>query len=115
MALAAGLAGCSAGSVIDKLPGSMGEPGDTPVRPTAAYQYPAVHDMPPSRADQPLTDEQQVQMEKDLEKVRDRQLGQQPDSSASSSAKSGKSGVQTGKEQPAEANETGATGGKPNP
>ncbi len=56
-ALAAALAGCSASAISGKLPGDMGEPADTPARPTVAYQYPAVHDMPPPRADQPLTDE----------------------------------------------------------
>ncbi len=111
IALAAALAGCSAGSVLERLPASVDEPADAPARPAVAYQYPAVHDMPPQRPDQPLTDEQQVQMEKDLENVRDRQQGQK----ANSSTKSGKNAAQTAKEQPAEANTTGATGSKPNP
>jgi hypothetical protein len=109
VALAAALAGCSAGSVLERLPASIDEPADTPARPAVAYQYPAVHDMPPARPDQPLTDEQQVQMEKDLENVRDRQQEH------NSSTKSGKNTAQTAKEQPAEANTTGATGSKPNP
>jgi hypothetical protein len=111
IALAAALAGCSAGSLFERIPAAIDEPADTPARPAVAYQYPAVHDMPPQRPDQTLTDEQQVQMEKDLENVRDRQQGHK----ANSSAKSGKNAAQTAKDQPVEPNATGATGSKPNP
>jgi len=108
LALAMALAGCSASALIDKLPANIAEPAGTPARPAEAYQYPAVHDMPPPRADQPLTDEQQVQMQKDLERTRDRQEGQ-------SAAKPGKNAAKRDKKKPAEANQAQADGDKTNP
>jgi len=66
---------CWAGSVFESLPPSMGGlPADAPAAPKTPYEYPAVHDMPPPRADKPLSDDQQVEMEKELETARDRQL-----------------------------------------
>jgi len=73
LGLAVALCGCSAGAIVDKLPGDMGEPADTPARPVTPYVYPAVHDMPAPRATPPMTEEQQVQMEKDLTATRDSQ------------------------------------------
>ena len=73
LGLAAALAACAPGSVIDKLPGDMGLPAGTPQRPATAYEYPAVHDMPPARVAPPLTEEQQVKLEKELDAARDRQ------------------------------------------
>jgi len=108
VALATALCDCSASAIIDKLPAAVAEPAGAPARPAEAYQYPAVHDMPPPRADQPLTDEQQVQMEQDLEKVRDRQEG-------NSAGKSGKNAAKPDKKKPAEANQAQAGGGKTNP
>ena len=110
-ALATALAGCSATSVIDSMPAGMAEPTGAPARPAVAYQYPAVHDMPPPRADQPLTAEQQIQMERELLKVRD----QQESSPVNSPAKTGKKPAQTAKMPPPEANETETAGSKPNP
>lgn len=69
------LAGCSTGTMLaEKLPeGAGGLPADAPARPQeATYQYPAVHDMPPERAIEPMTDAEQLRMEKELEKARDR-------------------------------------------
>jgi hypothetical protein len=77
MGLAAGLAGCSAGPVADSLPPSLGLPAGAPERPTTAYQYPAVHDMPPPRTTQPMSEEQQQKLENELATVRDRQEGRQ--------------------------------------
>jgi hypothetical protein len=66
------LAGC--GSMGSQLPGALGgEPGDMPARPAAAFPFPAVHDVPPPRAESPMTDEQQAKMEKDLTLARARQ------------------------------------------
>jgi hypothetical protein len=75
LGLALVLGGCSAGAIVDKLPGDVAEPADTPARPTTPYAYPAVHDMPPPRAAATMTEEQQVKLEKDLEAARDRQEG----------------------------------------
>lgn len=75
LTLAMGLAGCSgASSVIDQVPTSVGgEPAGTPERPTTVYAYPAVHDLPPPRATTPLSEEEQVKMEKELAAVREKQ------------------------------------------
>ncbi len=68
------LAACSADTVIDSLPAGVAEPADAPARPAIrTYQYPAVHDMPPPRADQPMTDEQQDQDGTGPANSRDRQ------------------------------------------
>ncbi len=75
LGLVAGLAGCSPGPIIDRLPGDMGLPAGAPARPTTPYEYPAVHDMPPARATVPMTEEEQVRLEKELANVRDRQEG----------------------------------------
>jgi hypothetical protein len=74
LALALALGGCSSSAVFDQLPASVGgEPAGTPERPTTAYQYPAVHDMPPARALPTVSEEQEVKAEKDLAAVRDKQ------------------------------------------
>jgi hypothetical protein len=72
--LAASLSGCSAGPLGDALPQSLGGlPADTPPPPKVPYQYPAVHDMPPPRTSEPLSDEQQWKLERDLNALRNRQ------------------------------------------
>jgi hypothetical protein len=72
--LAAGLSGCAAGQVGEAIPHNLGGmPADVPAAPRVPYQYPAVHDMPPPRATEPLTDEQQFRLEQDLTTLRNRQ------------------------------------------
>jgi hypothetical protein len=76
--LAAWLTGCSAGPVGEALPESLGGlPADTPPPPKVPFQFPAVHDMPPPRPSQPLTDEQQWRLEQDLNALRNRQEGRE--------------------------------------
>lgn len=75
LGLVAGLAGCSPGPIVDRLPADMGLPAGAPARPTTPYEYPAVHDMPPARATVPMTEEEQVRLEKELANARDRQEG----------------------------------------
>jgi hypothetical protein len=90
LGLAAALAGCAPGSVIDRLPGEMGLPAGTPARPVTSYQYPAVHDMPPARSATPMSEEEQVKLEKDLAAIRDRQareVTEDPDKKAAPPAK----------------------------
>ncbi len=107
--IAAALAGCSTNTVIDNVPASMGEPTNAPVRPVAdTYQYPAVHDMPPPRSDQLMTDEQQVKMEQELENVRDRQEGH-------AAGKSTKKAVKPAKTTAPAADAVQDTGSKSNP
>jgi hypothetical protein len=102
LGLAAALAACASGSVIDKLPGDMGLPAGTPQRPATAYEYPAVHDMPPARVARPLTEEQQVKLEKELDKARDRQEARD--------APAKKTAPPPNKKQPATAKNGQATG-----
>src|SRR4029078_4298225 len=75
LALLAGLGGCSAGSIVDKLPADMGLPAGAPARPATPYEYPAVHDMPPARATVPLTEDAQAKLEKEPPNTRDRAEG----------------------------------------
>ena len=95
---------CSPAVLMEKLPtGVGGLPADTPAAPADPYKYPAVHDMPPPRPDTPLTEEQQVKLEKDLKAARDRledqteddQTADQQDSAQAKGSAKGKS--KTGK------------------
>ena len=70
-----GLAGCAPGAVVDQLPEGMGLPSDAPARPRTPYKYPAVHDMPPERQTAPLSEAEQLKLEKELQTARDRQEG----------------------------------------
>jgi hypothetical protein len=75
--LAIGLGGCAANPLADHLPEAVGGlPTNAPPRPTTSYQYPAVHDMPPPRDTKPLSEEDQVKLEKDLQAIRDRQAAE---------------------------------------
>ena len=70
-ALAALLGGC-ASTIADNAP-VIGLPEGVPERPATPADYPAVHDMPPRRAETPLTKEEQQKLEKDLIEARDGQ------------------------------------------
>jgi len=73
LVLLATLTGCTT-SQIDQIPHSIGGlPEGAPARPAAQMAYPAVHDMPPQRAQPLLDEEEQKRLEKDLTKVRNRQ------------------------------------------
>ena len=106
LGLAAALAGCSASTVIDRLPADMGLPAGAPARPEKPYEYPAVHDMPPARASVPMTEEEQVRLEKELSTVRDRQEGRSP---------SGKKTAPAAKKPPDTVENGQTAGAKPNP
>ena len=71
---AAGLAGCSAGSMMaDHMPTAAGGlPEGVPQRPTKPSAFPAVHDMPPPRGSTVLTDAEQKKLEDDLIAARTR-------------------------------------------
>jgi len=84
----------------------MGLPANAPPRPATAYDYPAVHDMPPDRASVPMTDEEQLRLEKDLANERDRQEGRPTPA---------KKAASTGKKPPKDAENGQTAGAKPNP
>jgi hypothetical protein len=70
------LASCTTGTIGDHLPTAAGGlPEGVPPRPTTTGSYPAVHDMPPPRAQTVLTDEEQKKLEEDLIAARDRAKG----------------------------------------
>ncbi|MBI3702681.1 MAG: hypothetical protein HY244_02220 [Rhizobiales bacterium] len=125
LGLAAALAGCAPGAVIDKLPGEVGLPAGAPARPATAYQYPAVHDMPPPRSATPLSEEEQVKLEKDLAATRDRQAREateDPDKKAAApppppktQAAKGPAKSPTAKKKPAEVIVVPPAGAKANP
>ena len=98
------LSGCSAGTIIDRLPAAMQPPADAPARPESPYAYPAVHDMPPDRATVPITEEEQVKLEKELAKARDRQEGHTPAKKAATTPKKQPKGAQSGQGDGAKAN-----------
>jgi hypothetical protein len=92
--------------MIDKLPADMGLPANAPARPETPYEYPAVHDMPPARASEPMTEEEQVKLEKELANVRDRQEGRPPP---------GKKAAPAAKKPPDDAANGQTAGAKANP
>jgi len=124
-AVAASLTGCSAGPLGDaatglgeklkSMPESLGGlPPDTPKAPAIPYQYPAVHDMPPPRAAEPMSEDQQYRLEKELNAARDRQEAANPDAQ-----KAAEAAKKTAKKKPAPAqnsqNAGAKTGTKTNP
>ncbi len=116
LALAGALTGCSAGPLGEQLPQSLGGlPPDTPPPPKTQYDYPAVHDMPPPRATEPLGEDQQWKLEQDLKTLRDRQekrAGLPPADAADK--KPAKTAKTKAKKKPAAKNGE-STGTKPNP
>jgi hypothetical protein len=65
-------------SQIDQIPHSVGGlPEGAPARPAAPAAFPAVHDMPPQRAQPLLDEEQQKRLEGDLLRARNRQAPEQ--------------------------------------
>jgi hypothetical protein len=63
--------GCA--QIGEQIPASVGGlPADVPARPQVAAPTPAVHDLPPQRAEKPLDDSQQLKLEKDLAAARAR-------------------------------------------
>jgi hypothetical protein len=113
------VAACSPGPVIDALPASLGLPANAPARPTAPYQYPAVHDIPPARSTTPISEEQQYKLEKELTALRDRQEALEETDKKTSGATKKTSGAtkkasEATKKKPAAPNtsqSTGAAGG----
>ncbi|HEY2756965.1 MAG TPA: hypothetical protein VGJ01_14670 [Pseudolabrys sp.] len=89
-----------------------GLPSDAPARPATPREFPAVHDMPPPRADEPMTDEEQLKTEKALTSARDRLEGTRKagdDDGAAKPAKP-KKGASAAKKKPAASKDSGTSG-----
>jgi len=72
--LAVAVAGCSPAPIMEHVPTELGGlPSGTPPPPRTGYRFPAVHDSPPPRATAPLTSEEQLEMQKRLQQVREEQ------------------------------------------
>jgi len=115
--LAAWLTGCSAGPLVESLPESLGGlPAGTPPPPKVPFQYPAVHDMPPPRSTQPLSDEQQWRLEQDLNALRNRQEKREAaDSGATPAKKAKKKAGKKARKKPMALHGGENTGAKSNP
>lgn len=104
LGLAVALTGCSAATITDRLPAEMGLPAGAPARPEAPYAYPAVHDMPPDRSTTPMTEEEQVKLEQDLARTRDRQEDHKPPKKPATATKKPPKKPQDGQSDGAKAN-----------
>ena len=72
--LLGGCANVGAGNIGESLPQAWGGISpDVPKRPAVEAPYPAVHDLPPERAERPLDSDQQLRLQKDLAATRTRQ------------------------------------------
>jgi len=111
-ALAALLGGC-ASTIADNAP-VIGLPEGVPERPATPVDYPAVHDMPPRRAETPLTKEEQQKLEKDLIEARDGQ-SKRADAIAESETAPKKRVAAQKKKKTAPAPSAQAAGSNPNP
>ena len=74
--LALALAGCSPAPSWSGCRRLAGLPSGAPAPPRTPYRDPAVHDTPPPRVTTPLTDEQQLELEKGLQNARQQQESQ---------------------------------------
>jgi len=69
--LAASLCGCS--SVVDTIPTSLGGlPEGVPQRPATPAAYPSVHDMPPARQENALSEAESKRLREELKNARNR-------------------------------------------
>jgi hypothetical protein len=74
IAFLVGACAANGGPLADQVPLQFGGlPAGTPARPPTVAPFPAVHDLPPPRSTEPLSDSDQLRLEKDLAAVRSRQ------------------------------------------
>lgn len=108
------LSGCAQGGMGDVLPHALGGlPEGAPKPPPKDYSYPNVYDKPPARPDAPLDDQQQLNLQKDLQKLRDshEKLNADPELPPPDAATPPK----PAKKKPAASKAGQATGAKTNP
>ena len=98
---------------MEQLPPALGGlPAGAPARPATPYQYPAVHDMPPPRATRPMSEEDVLKAEKDLQAARDRQEQRERGGKPPAARKKA---APAAKKQPADTKKGENTGAKTNP
>jgi hypothetical protein len=74
LALAAALAGCSAGATLGQMPEKLGGlPESAPQRPAERMPFPNVYEPRPQRSTKPLNDEEQKKLGSELATLRDQQ------------------------------------------
>ncbi len=102
--LAVTLTACSAaGPALESLPAGVGLPANAPARPATAYEYPAVHDMPPPRSTPTMSEEQQDKVEKELTALRERQeAGERSNKKPAAASKKRAAGANNGQATGAE-------------
>ena len=67
------LTGCASQSIGESLPTAMGGlPDSVPKRSAEPAAYPAVHDMPPTRAAAPMTEDEKKRLREELAAERER-------------------------------------------
>jgi len=79
------------------------------------YQYPPVHDMPPPRSTEPMSEEQQYRLEKELNALRERQEGALVKEHDRQAAEAARTKKKTAKKPPAAAQNGQNAGAKTNP
>jgi hypothetical protein len=106
------LSGCA--STIADMP-VVGLPEGTPARPSVQADYPAVHDMPPRRAETPLNTEEQQKLEKELIAAREGQGARADAIAKTESEPARKTKVEAARKKPTGAARTEAAGTGRNP
>ena len=116
LALSLGLGGCASGGMLDQLPPALGgEPDSLPKRPQTGYQFPAVHDMPPARAIEPMSDSEQIRLEKELQTARDNQEALAKSDAPADAPPAPPAPAPAAKKKPAPAKNGQPSGAKTNP
>jgi len=89
------------GAALSELPAPIGLPKDAPARSAIQPEFPAVHDMPPPRANTVMTDKERKDLEKELSAERERLNRTNPGGKGKKSAKRPRKRSQKDRSQPA--------------
>ncbi len=111
------LSGCAQGGMGDALPHALGGlPEGAPKPPPKDFSYPNVYDKPAARPDAPLDDQGQLDLQKDLQKLRNshEKLSADPELPPPTAAPSPPAAAPV-KKKPAAPKTGQATGAKTNP
>lgn len=110
------LSGCAQGGMGDALPHALGGlPENAPKPPAQDYKYPNVYDTPARRPDAPLDDQGQLDLQKNLQKLREQQEKLSADPELPPPQATGPASSLPAKKKPAAPKTGQATGAKTNP